>query len=219
MTSGQRRALAEYWPRYGLEFTPEVLDLDRVFGRTAIRVLDIGAGMGETTLALANTREEADFLAVDVHLPGIGSLLRGAADSGLRNIRVIRHDIVEVVRFQLPVASMDEIYLFFPDPWHKKRHHKRRLLNHAFAGELASRLKRNGRLFIATDWRELAISMLEVCDTEPTLENLAGRGNFSPRPMWRPLTRFERRGQRLAHGTWDLIYAPVPSTTRSLRKD
>jgi len=219
LTGGQKRALAESWRRYGLDYVSQPLDLDRVFGRSSIKVLDIGAGMGDTTLALAARHPESDFLAVEVHLPGVGGLLRGADAAGLGNIRVIRHDVVEVLRWQIRPASLDEIYIFFPDPWPKRRHHKRRLLNREFAAILAARLRQNGRLFLATDWPDLAAHMLRVCDSEPELFNLAGRGNYSPKPAWRPLTRFESRGRRQGQPIRDLVYAPAPRPVSRLAND
>jgi tRNA (guanine-N7-)-methyltransferase len=206
MTDGQAKALEQYWCACGIDFKPGLLDLAGIFHRNSPRVLDIGTGMGETLIQLAERHPENDYLAVEVHRPGVGSLIRHATDKKLKNIRVINHDVMEVLEFQLPGNSIDLVYLFFPDPWPKKRHHKRRLLNTDFLRLLSSKMKHNARLFIATDWEELADYMLKACDDCPELMNLAGRGNFSPRPVWRPLTKFEQRGQRLEHKVWDLCY-------------
>lgn len=200
-------ALERYGPLFVIPFTRERLDLDAAFGRTAPRILDIGSGMGETTVALAAANPGNDYLAVEVHRPGVGSLLRLMAERELTNIRVIQHDVVEVLRWQIPDESLEAVYIFFPDPWPKKRHHKRRLVNPHFLEILVPRLKAHGRVFLATDWEDLAMYLLEVCDAFPGLENLAGRGNFAPRPAWRPPTKFERRGLRQGFATFDLVYA------------
>ena len=206
LTRGQARALEQYWPLFGLENTDEELDLNRVFGRPAPKILEIGTGMGEGIIALAGSHPENDYLAVEVHRPGIGSLLRLAAEQRLTNIRVINRDVVEVLGRQIPDRSLDEVYLFFPDPWPKKRHHKRRLLNNAFLSLLYTRLKSHARLYLATDRQDLAHYLRETCDEHPRFTNLAGRGNFAPRPVWRPLTKFEQRGTTLKQTARDLVY-------------
>lgn len=212
LTAGQAEALRRHWGHYGIEFSRGSLDLNGVFGRRAPRVLDIGSGNGQVTLALAARHPENDYLAVEVHRPGVGSLIRQAQLAGIDNIRVCCHDVVEILRWQLREACLDEVYVFFPDPWPKKRHHKRRLINPAFISLLATRLKPNARLFIATDWEDMAQQALRVCDGEPRLLNLAGAGRYAPRPNWRPQTRFERRSRRLALPVWDLVYAPACGT-------
>ena len=169
-------------------------------------MLDIGTGMGDTTLRLARENPEIDYLAVEVHRPGIGRLLYGIAEYKLTNIRVINHDIVDVVNRQIPEESMASIYIHFPDPWPKKRHHKRRLVQPGFINKLTTRMRLEGQLYLATDSRELAEHMLAVCDAEDGLNNLAGHGKFSPRPLWRPLTKFEQRGLNLNNRSWELIY-------------
>lgn len=206
LTSGQKRAIDEYWNTYGVPFSKETLNLDKVFARRAPKILDIGSGMGDTTAALAQRHPENDYLAVEVHRPGVGSLIRLAIEHGLTNIRIICHDVVEVLRYQLPAVSLDEVYVFFPDPWPKKRHHKRRLVNGDFVALLASKVKSHARIYLSTDWGELAEHMLKVCDGSVELTNLAGRGCFAPRPRWRPYTKFERRGFRLRERSWDLVY-------------
>ena len=207
LTRGQARALEQFWHVYGVDFSPSPLDLEQVFARTAPKILEIGPGMGETTVALAARHPENDYLAAEVHRPGVGSLIRQAALQQLGNIRVIRHDAAEILQYQLAEKSLDAVYLFFPDPWPKKRHHKRRLISPDFASLLASRLKSHGRLIMLTDIEVLACHMREACDACGDLYNLAGRGRFAPRPCWLPTTKFETRGARLGHGTWCLAYA------------
>ena len=177
-----------------------------LFNRDAPRILDIGTGMGETTLKLAKDNPEIDYLAVEVHRPGIGRLLYGIAEHELSNIRVINHDIVDVVNRQIAEESMTSIYIHFPDPWPKRRHHKRRLVNPGFINRLTTRMKPEGQLYLATDCRDLAEYMLAVCDAEPGLINQAGNANFSPRPLWRPLTKYEQRSLSLNNRVWELIY-------------
>jgi tRNA (guanine-N7-)-methyltransferase len=207
LTSGQRRALEQHWETYGVPAASGVLDLDEIFGRRAPRVLDIGSGMGETTVTLAARYPENDYLAVEVHLPGVGALIRRAAAEGLRNLRVLRADAKDVVCTRLPPGSLDEAWILFPDPWVKRRQHKRRLVSPEFIAALARRLKANGRLSLATDWEDLAEHMRQVCGQEGLLVNLAGRGRYAPRPAWRPLTKFEQRGLGLGHTVRDLLYA------------
>jgi len=204
MTEAQRRACETLLPRYGVPFASEPLDLARVFGRSAPCTLEIGFGMGETTAAIAAAHPERDFLGVEVHGPGVGSLLRAIERLGLANVRIVQHDAMEVVRHMLAPAVLDAIHVFFPDPWPKKRHHKRRLIQPAFAGLLASRLKPGGLLHVATDWPEYADGILETLTATPGLENTAER--YAPRPAYRPLTKFEQRGLRLQHEVRDLVF-------------
>ncbi len=206
LTKAQANAIELHWAEFGIDYRDELLDLDALFNRVAPRVLDIGTGMGETTLKLAQEHPENDYLAVEVHRPGIGRLLYGIAEYGLTNVRVINHDAVDVVNWQIPEESMTSIYINFPDPWPKKRHHKRRLVQPGFINRLTSRMKLEGQLYLATDSRNLAEYMLAVCDAETGLINLAGFGNFSPRPLWRPLTKFEQRGLDLNNQGWEMIY-------------
>lgn len=206
LTKAQANAMDRYWDVFGVDYRDEPLDLDALFKRHAPRVLDIGTGMGETTLRLARENLEVDYLAVEVHRPGIGRLLYGIAKHGLTNIRVINHDVVDVVNRQIPEESMTSIYIHFPDPWPKKRHQKRRLVQPDFINKLTTRMKTEGQLYLATDSPDLAEYMLDVCDAEPGLINLAGSGNYSPRPLWRPLTKFEQRGLKLDNRVWELIY-------------
>lgn len=206
LTKAQASAIDRYWDVFGVDYRDEPLDLGALFKRHAPRVLDIGSGMGETTLRFARENPEIDYLAVEVHRPGIGRLLYGIAEHGLTNIRVINHDVVDVVNRQIPEESMTSIYIHFPDPWPKKRHQKRRLVQPDFINKLTTRMKTEGQLYLATDSPDLAEYMLDVCDAEPGLINLAGSGNYSPRPLWRPLTKFEQRGLKLDNRVWELIY-------------
>jgi tRNA (guanine-N7-)-methyltransferase len=207
MTVGQTRALEELWPRYGVEFTPLPLSIDAVFGRTAPRTLEIGFGNGEHLARLAAAHPERDYLGIEVHRPGVGHLLMLAAAGSLTNVRVSTHDAVEVLSEQLVPESLDEVLILFPDPWHKKRHHKRRLIQAPFLELLASRLRPGGVLRLATDWEEYAQQMLEVLSAASAwFANQSPGGDFMPRPEERAPTRFEKRGARLGHGVWDLEF-------------
>lgn len=200
----QQRAHECLLPRFGVPFQAALMDFDTVFRRHAPRVLEIGSGMGETTAAIARAMPDRDFLAVEVHAPGVASLLRLIDEGGLSNVRVIEHDAAEVVAQMIPDASLAGVHVFFPDPWPKKRHHKRRLLQAAFVHTLALRLEPGGYLHVATDWEQYAALILTACKAEPLLENSAS--GFALRPATRPLTKFERRGIGLGHGVWDVIF-------------
>ena len=206
ITPAQQQAIEQHWQTFGLDYRPETLDLDLAFGRQAPKVLEIGAGSGENAVTLARSRRENDYLVLEVHRPGVGRLIRELAALRLTNVRVICHDAVDVLHHQIGDNSLEQILIFFPDPWPKKRHHKRRLIQPQFVSLLSRKLQDHGRIFMATDWQDLAEHMLNTCDESPDLVNLAGRGRFAPRPKWRPLTKFEQRGQRLQHGVWDLVY-------------
>lgn len=206
LTRGQARAIEQHWHDYGVDFSHEPVNLDQVFGRSAPKILEIGSGMGEVLTALSVSHPENDYFAVEVHGPGVGSLIRQAVQHHLTNIRVVRHDAVEILRYQLHEKCLDEVYAFFPDPWPKKRHHKRRLITAEFVSLLVSRMKSHGRLFILTDFEDLAWEMLEVCDASEGLINLAGKGRCAPRPHWLPPTKFESRGKKLGHQIWSLAY-------------
>ena len=204
-TAAQERALTELWPRFGV--SPEdLIDLDTVFGRRARRCLEIGFGVGEVIGALAEQHPEVDYLGIEVHKAGVGRLLLRAAEADLKNLRIVNADAVEVLNEHLPDACLDEILVFFPDPWHKKRHHKRRLIDSGFAALLARKLRAGGVLRLATDWQDYAEQMLSVLNAETAFESLSPQGQYVPRPEFRPATRFERRGARLGHGVWDLAY-------------
>jgi tRNA (guanine-N7-)-methyltransferase len=205
ITRAQRRALEELMPRFAIPYSPAPLDLDRAFGRNAPRVLEIGFGNGDTLVALAAASPERDFIGVEVHAPGIGHCLLAAEAAGLSNLRVIAHDAVEVLANQVAPEALDELLLYFPDPWPKKRHHKRRLVRPSFAALAASRLRRGGRLCLATDWEPYAAWMLEVLNAEPGLANAARDGGYAENPG-RGATRFERRGRRLGHRVFDLEF-------------
>lgn len=207
-TVAQQRALVELWPHYGIEFTGQPIDLRQVFSRAAPCMIEIGFGAGEALLEYARANPEIDCLGIEVHRPGVGHLLLGAQAASLQNLRVICHDAVEVLQ-QLPVASISFMHIFFPDPWHKKRHHKRRLIQPPFVALLACVLQPGGILRLATDWEHYAQQMREVLDASTAFDNLAAEKGFVERPDIRPLTRFERRGQRLGHGVWDMEYRRV----------
>ena len=184
----------------------EFFNLEQIFGRSAPKVFDIGAGMGDTSIGLASAHPENDYLAVEVHQPGVGSLLRQAKAQNTGNIRIICNDVIEVLTHQITDRIFDHVYIFFPDPWPKKRHHKRRLISSEFLTLLTPKLKTHGRIFIATDWQELAEHVIAVCDNHCGLINLAGRGYTAPRPIWRPLTKFEQRSKKLQHPVYDFVY-------------
>ncbi|HUO96085.1 MAG TPA: tRNA (guanosine(46)-N7)-methyltransferase TrmB [Steroidobacteraceae bacterium] len=206
ITEAQQRALETLWPRYGLEYRAAPLDLDAVFGRRAPRTLEIGFGDGETLVTLAARHPESDYLGLEVHAPGIGHCLLRAAAEELGNLKLMQHDAVEVLEHALAPAALDEVLIYFPDPWPKKRHHKRRLVQPAFAALLASRLASGGRLRLATDWPPYAEWMREVLDANPDFANVAGALGYVPRPPERPVTKFERRGTRLGQAARDLEY-------------
>lgn len=209
LTVGQKTALDTHWARYGLEAPAAPLNLATVFGRHAPVVMEIGFGNGEQLLARAAAEPQHDFIGVEVHRPGVGRVLAHAAENGLSNIRVACHDAVEVLKDWLSAESLDELLIYFPDPWHKLRHHKRRLIQPAFAALAASRLKSDGRLYLATDWANYAEHMLSVLNAEPRLKNLAADGAYLPRPESRLVSKFERRGHKLGHAVFDLGYGRV----------
>ncbi len=208
LTAGQRRALQDLWPHYGLE-AQSLLDLDGIFGRSAPRTLEIGFGNGDALLAMATNQPQTDFIGIEVHRPGVGRLLRELEQRALTNVRVIREDAVTVLERCLPDDSLDRLLLFFPDPWHKKRHHKRRIVQAAFIELLAKRIACGGILHMATDWEDYAEHMLAVMGQSTAFHNCSAANSYSSRPDYRPTTRFEQRGQRLGHGVWDLVFARV----------
>ena len=204
MGSGQMRALAELGPRLVLPFESKPLDPMAVFGRTAALVVEIGFGMGQATAAIAAAQPERDFIGIEVHPPGVGALLQRIDQAGLTNLRLLQHDAVAVLESMIAPASLAAVHVFFPDPWHKKKHHKRRLIQPPFVALLASRLAPGGRLHCATDWQPYAQQMLAVLTAEPSLANSCD--GFAPRPDYRPQTKFELRGLNLGHGVWDLVF-------------
>lgn len=205
ITSGQKLAIEKYWNDYGVELND--LDLTQLFHRKAPKILDIGSGMGDSTIAMAKAFPNNDYIAVEVHKPGVGSLIRKITENKLNNIRIISHDIIKILEQCIMPASFDSVLIYFPDPWPKKRHHKRRLLNRTFFELLKPVLKKHGRIFIATDWENYAEQILDICDSDAELINIAGTGHTIPRPVWRPETKFERRGEKLGHEVWDFAYA------------
>ena len=204
VSNAQRRAFDALLPRYGVPFRAGAEDLDTVFGRRAPKILEIGSGMGETTAAIALAHPENDYLAVEVHTPGVGSLLKRIEELALANLRVVQHDAVEVLQEMIAPGALDGVHLFFPDPWPKKRHHKRRLIQPAFAALLASRLRPGGYVHAATDWEDYARQILEVFAADPALENTAA--GYAERPGTRPVTKFEQRGLALGHRVWDVVF-------------
>ena len=203
-TSGQSKALQALAPRFVLPYSPAPLDPTAAFGRSAPLVLEIGFGMGEATAHIARARPGDNFLCCEVHEPGVGALLKRIGEQGIANIRIVRHDAVQVLEHMLAPQSLDGVHIFFPDPWHKTRHHKRRLIQPPLIALLATRLKSGGYVHCATDWQPYAEQMLQVLRAEPLLANTAD--GYAPRPAYRPLTKFERRGMRLGHGVWDLVF-------------
>ena len=209
MTSVQKRALEKNWPRWGLDYHRQAVSYDGVFGRSSPCTLEIGFGMGQSLIAMAEVSPEKNFIGIEVHTPGVGKLLHSMEERGVENIRVYCHDAVEILRDCIPVDSLDVIQIFFPDPWHKRRHNKRRLIQPHFVAQLTSKLKVGGTLHLATDWEDYAWQMMDVLGCADELSNTCGEGQFAPRPEYRPLTKFEARGERLGHGVWDLIFSRV----------
>jgi len=208
LTKGQERAFATGWPTFGLEYTDQKVEVSQLFNRMDSRkILEIGFGMGDATAKIAQALPDADFLAVEVHTPGIGSLLKLMQEKDIHNIRIIQHDAVEVLQNMLADESLDGVHIFFPDPWHKKRHHKRRLIQAEFVKLLCSKLKIGGYLHVATDWQEYAEWVLTVLNAETMLKNTAQ--DYAEKPSYRPLTKFENRGILLGHGVWDLVFTRV----------
>ena len=205
-TPAQRRAFELHWPRFGLDYTGARGNVDEAFIRRAALVLEIGFGNGEQLAFAAKNEPDRNFIGIEVHGPGVGRLLNLLAAEDLDNVRVYQHDAVEVLRNEIADGALAEVRIYFPDPWHKKRHHKRRLVNPEFVRLLCAKLAPGGLLHLATDWEDYARQMWEVLDAEPQLENVAGPGQAVPRPEWRRQTHFETRGQRLGHGVWDLLY-------------
>src|SRR5690554_5369983 len=206
MTPGQQRGLDEGWPQYGLELEDGLLEPADLFGRSAPLTLEIGFGMGQSLLEMAKAAPEQDFIGIEVHRPGVGALLNGLLTENISNVRVYSCDALEVLKNCVADASLDRLMLFFPDPWHKSRHHKRRIVQTEFAQLVRSKLKVGGIFHLATDWEPYAEHMLEVLNVAPGLQNLSENQTWVPRPEERPVTKFERRGERLGHGVWDLKF-------------
>jgi tRNA (guanine-N7-)-methyltransferase len=204
VSPAQQRAHDDLLPTFGVPYQQTQIDLDRVFGRTNEKYLEIGFGMGETTAQIATAYPDNDYLAMEVHTPGVGALLKVIGVDGISNIRIVQHDAVEVLKHMIAPGTFSGAHIFFPDPWPKKRHHKRRLIQKPLVNLLASKLKSNGYLHVATDWKEYAEQILSVLSAEPALQNTVP--DFAPRPDYRPLTKFEARGLRLGHGVWDIVF-------------
>jgi len=209
MTGGQQRAFDDNWQRCGLTVSDELLDYRQAFGRDGPVVLEIGFGMGQSLVEMAAAAPDKNFIGVEVHRPGVGKLLHAMAESEVDNIRIYCHDAVEVLQRCIAPDSLDEVQIYFPDPWHKKRHNKRRLIQPGFVELLVTRMKPGGLLHVATDWENYAEQIMEVLSANAQLLNTAGTGNYVPRPAQRPLTKFERRGERLGHGVWDILFRRV----------
>ena len=207
ISNAQRRACEALLPKYGIPFKPGLIDLDYIFDRSSPKILEIGFGMGESTAAIAQSHPDNDYLAIEVHTPGVGSLLHQIETLELTNLRIIQHDAIEVLQHMLDSGCLDSVHIFFPDPWPKAKHHKRRLIQPAFVANLCKHLKQEGTLHAATDWEDYAEQMLQVMRNEQQLANTAT--DYSPRPDYRPLTKFEQRGLRLGHGVWDLIFRKI----------
>lgn len=224
LTKGQQRALDDLWSQFGIDSAgPDALETERIARQDPVlaldalfnresgskrqTVLEIGFGNGASLAEMAAAQPENDYLGVEVHRPGVGNLMRLLAEQDLQNVRVICDDAVQILKHRITDASLDRVQLFFPDPWHKARHHKRRIVSPEFAALIAQKLKPRGVFHLATDWEDYALQMMEVLEDAPGYQNLAAKGEYSPRPDWRPLTKFEQRGQRLGHGVWDLLFS------------
>lgn len=205
-TEGQQKALEEVWPVMGLAIKNGPVVFSEVFGREAPVVLEIGFGMGDSLLEMASCEPDKNYIGIEVHTPGVGRLLSNANDEGLTNIRIYAEDAIEVLAQCIPDNSLDVIQLFFPDPWHKKRHHKRRIVQPEFAQNIRKKLKVGGYFHMATDWENYAEHMMEVMSAAEGYSNKMGDGQYSPQPEWRPVTKFQKRGERLGHGIWDLMF-------------
>lgn len=206
LTASQKRAMEVFWPDYGLQTQAGLLDAQLSFGRIAPLVLEIGFGNGQSLLQMAMAEPDHDFIGIEVHRPGVGSLINAAQQEGLRNLKLFNQDAIDVLKLALPDQSLSRVQLFFPDPWHKKKHHKRRIVQPDFVELVRSKLKIGGVFYMATDWQHYANHMLEVMTQAPGFRNQAHDGLFVPRPAQRPQTHFEQRGQKLGHGVWDLMF-------------
>ncbi|ARA77513.1 tRNA (guanosine(46)-N7)-methyltransferase TrmB [Pectobacterium brasiliense] len=209
LTNGQQLALDNYWPVMGVEYQTELVDFNALFGRDAPVVLEIGFGMGASLVTMAAQHPEQNFLGIEVHLPGVGACLAAAQEAGISNLRVMCHDAVEVLMNMIPDGSLSMVQLFFPDPWHKARHNKRRIVQVPFVQLVRSKLKVGGVFHMATDWEPYAQHMLEVMTSVTEYRNLSNNNEYVERPESRPLTKFEARGQRLGHGVWDLMFERI----------
>lgn len=206
ITPGQERALQELLPIYGVEYQDSLVDLNQIFARDNPKIVEIGFGMGNATWQIAKNNLDNDYLGIEVHLPGVGALLMQIRDNDVTNLRVIRHDAVEVLGNMIADNSLNGLHIYFPDPWHKKRHNKRRIIQESFVKLLSQKLKPGAYIHLATDWEDYALWMLNILQQELSLVNQSTTNDFVPRPDFRPLTKFENRGLKLGHGVWDLIF-------------
>ena len=209
LTKSQLYGLDNYWIKYGIEYSPKKINFEEIFESYRPLILDIGFGSGESTINHAISHPENNYLAVEVHRPGIGRLLNKIEENTLTNIKIIKHDVIDILQEQIPDYSLTQIFIFFPDPWPKKRHHKRRLINKELIKLIKKKLVMHGRLHIATDWEDYANYIMEIGNADSELINLAGYNNYSTRPEWRTETRFEHRGKKLEHNVWDLCYGLI----------
>lgn len=209
LTKSQQKALDDHWQSFGLQVSQGPLDFKTLFGREAPTIVEIGFGMGKSLAQMAKENPQNNYIGIEVHKPGVGALLKLINDHQLSNVRVFNDDAIEILAHCIPLNSLHGLYLFFPDPWHKKRHHKRRIVQPEFAATIAKHLKLGGHFHMATDWEDYAEHMMEVMSQAPDYQNISGNGQYTPRPDYRPLTKFEQRGQRLGHGVWDLIFEKI----------
>jgi tRNA (guanine-N7-)-methyltransferase len=206
LTNAQAKAIDENWETMGLNIEQGLLDLDVLFGRSAKRVVEIGFGMGKSLVEMALQAPQTDYIGIEVHRPGVGACLASATEAELTNLRVFEHDAVEVLKTSIADESLDRLQLFFPDPWHKKKHHKRRIVQPDFVQKIRAKLKMGGEFHMATDWEPYAEHMLEVMNKADGFTNTSASNDFVERPDYRPITKFEVRGQKLGHGVWDIIF-------------
>lgn len=209
LTHGQEKALETLWPVYGVDYSEQALDLQKLFGRNAETILEIGFGNGDSLWKMAQAHAEKNYFGIEVHRPGVGHLLHLIETSDCSNLRVSNHDAVDILNKQIPDHSLDRIQLFFPDPWHKKKHHKRRIVQDTFIALVARKLKPGGIFHLATDWENYAEHMLKTLNASSLYKNLSATNDYVPKPDERPTTKFERRGHRLGHGVWDLLFQTV----------
>ena len=206
MTQGQEKAYTELWPVYGIEANQQTLDFKQLFARQAPVILEIGFGMGDSLCEMAASHPDNNYIGIEVHRPGVGRLLGNISERKLSNLRVMQFDAVEVLKTHIQDESLTAVYLFFPDPWHKRRHHKRRIIQDEFIQLIRKKLRSHGQFHMATDWQHYAEQMLETMNNAPGFKNCARDGEYIPRPVYRPITKFERRGERLGHGVWDILF-------------
>ena len=211
LTKSQLNALDKLWPKYGIDYSEYQLDLDKIFERSTDKILEIGFGNGDSLWQMANASPEKDFIGIEVHRPGVGHLLHLIETHGNTNLRIISYDAIDVLSNQIKDNSLDRLQLFFPDPWHKKKHNKRRIVQDDFVNLVAQKLKANGIFHLATDWEDYAKHMLEVLNRNNNFENLSTDNTFVPKPLERPTTKFEMRGKKLGHGVWDMLYKKISS--------